>query len=95
MKCAIVTGTVTGIGKALCEELGKQGYNLTVSSGARVVVAAALPLCTCPLPMVDMPARHNLHWNDVFDHGLAQRAVHVNHSNQPDACMECTAGSIN
>uniref|UniRef100_A0A383V8Q9 Alcohol dehydrogenase-like N-terminal domain-containing protein n=1 Tax=Tetradesmus obliquus TaxID=3088 RepID=A0A383V8Q9_TETOB len=30
MKSALVTGTVTGIGKALCEELGKQGYNLTL-----------------------------------------------------------------
>jgi NAD(P)-dependent dehydrogenase (short-subunit alcohol dehydrogenase family) len=58
MKSALVTGTVTGIGKALCEELGKQGYNLTVSSGARVV-AAALPLCTRPLTIVKLPARHN------------------------------------
>ncbi|KAF6251901.1 subtilase family-domain-containing protein [Scenedesmus sp. NREL 46B-D3] len=30
MKSALVTGTVTGIGKALCQELGKQGYNLTL-----------------------------------------------------------------
>jgi NAD(P)-dependent dehydrogenase (short-subunit alcohol dehydrogenase family) len=81
MKSALVTGTVTGIGKALCEELGKQGYNLTVSSGASVVVAAALPLCTCPLHMLELHAAHNWHWNDVFDHGLAQHAVHVIHSN--------------
>jgi NAD(P)-dependent dehydrogenase (short-subunit alcohol dehydrogenase family) len=40
MKSALVTGTVTGIGKAFCEELGKQGYNLTVSSAAGVVAVA-------------------------------------------------------
>lgn len=47
MKSALVTGTVTGIGKALCEELGKQGYNLTVSSAAGVVAVAG---CRCMLP---------------------------------------------
>jgi NAD(P)-dependent dehydrogenase (short-subunit alcohol dehydrogenase family) len=40
MKSALVTGTVTGIGKALCEELSKQGYNLTVSSAVGVVAVA-------------------------------------------------------